>query len=183
MDEVKAMTHAGETAGRAVGTGLRSLRLGAVQVGQAGIDAVREATAETQAEVVKTTRKARKQLVKDARRTAKNTGKDLSKSAKRARKHAGRTARDARGAATDLMAAAKPGATKRGRKWPWLLAIGVAAVGAGAAYAMKTTQQDKPSAPVRDDDLTEQERIATNGTAPKPKQQEHPTDTPASHRN
>src|ERR1700761_1980724 len=89
MDEVKAMTHAGETAGGAVGTGLRTWRRGAVQVGQAGMEAVRDATADTQAEVVKTTRKARKQLVKDARKVAKSTGKDLTKSAKRARKHAG----------------------------------------------------------------------------------------------
>jgi hypothetical protein len=182
MDEVKAMTHAGETAGRAVGTGLRTLRRGAVQVGQAGMEAVREATAETQAEVVKTTRKARKQLVKDARRTAKTTGKDLTKSAKRARKHAGRTARDARGAANDLVAAAKNGGTKRGRKWPWLVGIAVVGIGAGAAYAMKSSQQDKPSAPMREDDLTEQERIATNGSAPHPRQ-EQPTDSPASHRN
>jgi hypothetical protein len=182
MDEVKAMTHAGETAGRAVGTGLRTLRRGAVQVGQAGIEAVREATADTQAEVVKTTRKARKQLVKDARKAAKTTGNDLAKSAKRARKHAGRTARDARGAANDLMAAAKSGGAKRGRRWPWLVGIGVVAVGAGAAYALKSSQQVKLSAPEQVDDLTEQERIATNGSAPHPRQ-EQPTDTPASHRN
>ncbi|HEX5407695.1 MAG TPA: hypothetical protein VFX16_35960 [Pseudonocardiaceae bacterium] len=176
------MTNAGETVGRAVGTGLRTLRHGAIQVGHAGVEAVREATAETQAEVVKTTRKARKHLAKDARRTTKTASKDLARGAKRARKHAGRTAKDARGAANDLMAAAKSGGARRGRKWPWLLGIGVVAVGAGAAYALKSSQQVKLSAPEPEESLTDQQRIATNGSAPHPTQ-EQPTDSPASNRN
>ena len=46
MDEVKAMTHAGETVGRAMGTGLRKMRHGAVGVGHAGAEAAaRAATA------------------------------------------------------------------------------------------------------------------------------------------
>jgi hypothetical protein len=49
MDEVKAMTHAGETVGRAMGTGLRTLRRGAVQAGHAGAEvAVKAATAAEQ---------------------------------------------------------------------------------------------------------------------------------------
>ncbi len=191
MDEVKAMTHAGETVGRTVGTGLRNLRLSATQVGQAGIDAVREATAETQAEVVATTRKARKQLAKDAHRTAKSTAKDarhtakstaknVGRGSKRARKNAARTARNAKGAANDLLAAATHGKTKR-RRWPWLLGIGVVTVGAAAAYAMKGQQQTAPEPePVVD---VNRDRFATNGSAPHPRQDQPLTDDPVNHRN
>ena len=48
MDEVQAMTHAGETVGRAMGTGLRTLRRGAVGVGHSGAEAA--ARAETNEE-------------------------------------------------------------------------------------------------------------------------------------
>jgi vacuolar-type H+-ATPase subunit H len=191
MDEVKAMTHAGETVGKAVGTGLRNLRLGAVQVGQAGVEAVRDATAETQAEVVATTRRARKQLVKDARRTgksaakdarrtAKSAAKDLGRGSKRARKHAVRTARNAKGAANDLLAAAGPGRNKR-RRWPWLLGIGVVTAGAAAAFAMKGQQETAP-APEQIEDR-DKDRFATNGTAPHARPEQPMTDDPVNHRN
>lgn len=126
MDEVKAMTHAGETVGRAVGTGLRTFRHGAMHAGQAGVDAVRDLAADSTAEVVATTRRARRQLVREARRTARSTMKDaratvkdtrraakagardLTRGAKQARKQATRTARGARGAATDVLASARP---------------------------------------------------------------------------
>jgi hypothetical protein len=189
MDEVKAMTQAGETVGRAVGTGLRSLRLGAVQVGQAGAEAaaraataaeqrladgadtvrdtVREAAADAQADIVKRSRKARKQLAKDARKATKQTGKDLSKTAKRARKHAGRAARDARGAASDLLATATRQQRKRGRKWPWLLGIGVVGAAAGAAYVLKGQQTSEPA---RDEERVE-DLSSTNGTTPTQQRQ------------
>jgi hypothetical protein len=180
MDEVKAMTQAGETVGRAVGTGLRSLRLGAVQVGQAGAEAatraataaeqrlaegagtMREAAADAQADIVKRSRKARKQLAKDARKATKQTSKDLSKTAKRARKHAGRAAHDARGAASDLLATATRQQRKRGRRWPWLLGIGVVGAAAGAAYLRKGQQTSEPA---RNDEQAE-DLSSTNGTTP-----------------
>lgn len=43
MDEVQAMTHAGETVGRAMGTGLRTLRRGAVGVSHTGAQAAAHA--------------------------------------------------------------------------------------------------------------------------------------------
>ena len=43
MDEVKAMTHAGETVGRAVGTGLRKARQGARKVRRQARKGVRQA--------------------------------------------------------------------------------------------------------------------------------------------
>jgi len=43
MDEVRAMSHAGETVGRAMGTGLRTVRRGAVGVSHAGVEAAARA--------------------------------------------------------------------------------------------------------------------------------------------
>lgn len=45
MDEVQAMTHAGETVGRAMGTGLRTLRHRAVIAGHAGVETAARAAA------------------------------------------------------------------------------------------------------------------------------------------
>ncbi|HVV23132.1 MAG TPA: hypothetical protein VHF06_27105 [Pseudonocardiaceae bacterium] len=159
------MTHAGETVGRAVGTGLRTLRRGAVQVAAAaehklaeGAETVRDATAAQQAEVARTGRKARRQLVREA----KQTGRELVKSAKQARK----TARTAIAVPGDVFAAATTPA-KRRRTWPWLLAIGVAVAGAGTAYVLKNQQKDKPRTDAEDD--------SRNGSAPEPRH-EQPVD-------
>jgi hypothetical protein len=109
MDDVKAMTRAGETVGKAVGSGWLSVRRNAKRAGQAGAEAtVRAAHAAdrkltergvapqqltvalaegaeiARQEVVKTTRRARKKLA----RTAKHTRKELAKAAKQARKDA-----------------------------------------------------------------------------------------------
>lgn len=112
MDDTKAMTRAGETVGKAVGSGWRSARHNAKRAGIAGAEAtsraaqaadrklterglaprqVAEAIAEgaevTRQEVTKTTRRARRKLAK----TAKHTRKDLAKAAKKARKDAARS--------------------------------------------------------------------------------------------
>jgi hypothetical protein len=109
MDDVKAMTRAGETVGKAVGSGWLAVRRGAKRAGQAGADATSKAAhaadrkltergfapeqlavalaegAEVaRQEVVKTTRRARKKLA----RTAKHTRKELARAAKQARKDA-----------------------------------------------------------------------------------------------
>ena len=112
MDEVKAMTRAGETVGKAVSSGWVAARRGAKRAGQTGVDAtsraahtaerkltergvaprqLAEALAEgaevARQEVVKTSRRARRKLAKKA----KHTRKDLAKAAKQARKDAGRS--------------------------------------------------------------------------------------------
>lgn len=112
MDDVKAMTRAGETVGKAVGSGWRSARQNAKRAGLAGADVtsraaqaadrkltergfaprqVAEAIAEgaevARQEVAKTTRRARRKLAK----TAKHTRKDLAKAAKRARRDASKS--------------------------------------------------------------------------------------------
>ena len=109
MDDVKAMTRAGETVGKAVGSGWLAVRRSAKIAGQASAEATTKAAhaadrkltergvapqqlatalaegAEVaRQEVVKTTRRARKKLA----RTAKHTRKELAKAAKQARKEA-----------------------------------------------------------------------------------------------
>jgi hypothetical protein len=171
MDEVKAMTHAGETVGRAVGTGLRTLRRGAVQVGQAGAEATAHAAAavehkladsgqEAAKELVRTTRKARRQLARNAQRTAKDAGKQARKRAHKASKNLQRTVGDL----TD-------GTARRGRRWPWLLVGAMAAAGAVAVLRSRMDQEAEPQDAV-DDDRTEQDRIASNGTAPMPRHEQ-----------
>jgi len=106
---VKAMTRAGETVGKAVGSGWLVVRRGAKRAGQASADAtikaahaadrkltergaapqqlavaLAESAEVARQEVVKTTRRARKKLA----RKAKQTRKDLAKAAKQARKDA-----------------------------------------------------------------------------------------------
>ena len=103
MDEVEAMTRAGESVGKAVGTGLRAARRGAVRAGHVGADAavqiatkaehklaergvtadqLRGALAETAdvlaakaEEVEKQTRRTRKRLAKQRKQLAKKGGK------------------------------------------------------------------------------------------------------------
>ena len=160
MDEVDAMTRAGESVGKAVGTGLRAVRRGAVRAGQVSADAAvtwaeraegklaeRGVTAdhlrgvvadragalvERAEQVEKSTRKRRKQLAKKARLVRK----DVAKATERARKEARSRAKDVRKAAKqarkDYAASQRP---QRSR-WPWVL--GVLAAGAVAAYVALT---------------------------------------------
>jgi hypothetical protein len=119
MDDVKAMSRAGETVGKAVGSGWLAVRRGARRAGQASADAtIRAAHAADQKltergvapqqlgaalaesavlarqEVAKTTRRTRKKLA----RKAKHTRKDLMRAAKQARKDAKRSRPVQRGA-------------------------------------------------------------------------------------
>ncbi|MEU6154864.1 hypothetical protein ABZ816_33225 [Actinosynnema sp. NPDC047251] len=166
MDEVDAMARAGESVGKAVGTGLRAVRRGAVRAGHAGADAAvtwaeraegklaeRGVTAEhvrgvvadragalveKAEEVEKSTRKSRKRLAKKA----KGVRKDVAKVADRARKETRIRAKDVRKAAKqarkDFAAAQRP---KKSRKWPWLLGL-VAAV-AVAGYVALTRRPEE----------------------------------------
>ncbi len=130
MNDAKAMTRAGETVGKAVGSGWRSARDNAKRAGLAGAEATSKATqvadrklaergvaprqlAEALAEgaevarqeVARTTRRARRKLAK----AAKHTRKDLAKTAKQARKDAARSkaAKQARKSAKQAKADAK----------------------------------------------------------------------------
>lgn len=149
------MTHAGETVGRAVGTGLRTLRRGAVQVGQAGAEAAAKAAVAAEQKLADTGQEAAKELVATTRRARR----DLAKAGEQAGKKAGRkAARHMHDLADSL-----PGAPKR-RRWPWLLAIlGVAAAGT----AVMATRARKPAEPILVDEPAGE--ISSNGTAPQPR--------------
>lgn len=161
MDEVETMTragaHAGETVGRAVGTGLQALRRGAEQVAAAAEHKLSDGldmAADRRAELADTGRRARRQLARDA----KLTGKELAKSAKQAKK----TARTAMAVPGDMLAAAATPKQSR-KKWPWLLGlVGIAAAGAGTAYVLKSRQASPPA------QLTEEESAAT----PEPRREQ-----------
>ncbi|WP_158850461.1 hypothetical protein [Saccharothrix deserti] len=161
MDEVDAMTRAGESVGKAV----RSVRRGAVRAGHAGADAavqlaeraegklaergmtkdyVRGIVAdkagvlvEKAEEVEKSTRRGRKQFAK----RAKGVRKDVLKAAERARREAKVRAKDVRKAAKqarkELAAAKQP----QRRRWPWVLGVFAAAAVAGYIALTKRPQE------------------------------------------
>lgn len=165
MDEVDAMTRAGERAGESVGKAVRAVRRGAVRAGHAGAGAAVQlaeraevklaergvtrdyvrgvvadkagALVERAEEVEKSTRRSRKQLAK----RAKGVRKDIAKATARARKEAKVRAKDVRKAAKQArreLAAAK--APKR-RRWPWVLGVFAAAAVAGYLALTKRPQE------------------------------------------
>ncbi|HEX3785238.1 MAG TPA: hypothetical protein VHX38_36745 [Pseudonocardiaceae bacterium] len=123
MDEVKTMTQAGESVGKAVGTGLRTIRRNAVRAGQAGAEQAAKAAAaaehklaeQTSAlvdnveaardELVGNSRRARRKLARNAKktahRTAKRAGKKLDDQSDKARKAGRKTGRKANKKAAD----------------------------------------------------------------------------------
>ncbi|QQQ76477.1 hypothetical protein IOD16_36670 [Saccharothrix sp. 6-C] len=154
MDEVDAMTRAGESVGKAV----RAARIGAVRAGHAGADAAVQlagraegklaergvtrdyvrgivadkagALVEKAEEYEKSTRRGRKELAK----RAKGVRKDVLKAAERARKEAKVRAKQAR---KEMAAARQP---KRSR-WPWVLGVFAAAAVAGYIALTKRPQE------------------------------------------
>ena len=154
MDEVDAMTRAGESVGKAV----RTVRRGAVRAGHAGADAavqlagraegklaergvtrdhIRDVVAdkagvlvEKAEEVEKSTRRGRKQFVKKA----KGVRKDVVKDARSRAKGVHKAAKQAR---KDLAAAKHP----KHRRWPWVLGVFAAAAVAGYIALTKRPQE------------------------------------------
>lgn len=165
MDEVQAMTHAGETVGRAVGTGLRTLRRGAVQVGQAGAEAAAKAAVAAEQKLAETGQETAKELVATTRRARR----DLAKAGEQATRKAGRkAARHMHDLADSL-----PGAMPRRRRWPWLVAI-LGVVAAGTAVAMRARKHAEPEPVLKDEPVTD--HMSSNGTAPKPRTEQKELD-------
>lgn len=138
MNEVEAMTKAGET----VGKGLRAARLSALRAGQAGAvktaelaalaeeklsehgvapEQLQHVFAETKADLVQ------RDLVGASRRTRKR----LAKQTKRARKDLGRQAKQV----SSELRSALDQTPKRRRRWPWIVGLLVAGAGT-AAYVV-----------------------------------------------
>ncbi|GAA2821784.1 hypothetical protein [Saccharopolyspora taberi] len=127
MDEVKAMTRAGESVGRAVGTGLRSARLGACRAGRAGMEMSRQAAALAEHELTNRGIDPDELQERIARRTTGMSRKELRKRSRKARKQLAKNAETAR---RELAARIAP-EPKRRRRWPWVLLVlaGIAAAG------------------------------------------------------
>ncbi|HEX4725540.1 MAG TPA: hypothetical protein VH333_23715 [Pseudonocardiaceae bacterium] len=159
MDEVQAMTHAGETVGRAVGTGLRTIRRGAVQVGQAGAEAAAKAAVAAEQKLAESGQDAAKELVATTRRARRDVAKAGQQAGEKVSRRAARNLHN--------LADSLPGATRKRRRWPWLLAI-IAVAAAGSAVMAK--RAGKPDEPMLVDEPAGE--ISPNGTAPKPRSEQ-----------
>ena len=170
MDEVDVMTRAGETVGKAVGTGLKAARQGVVRAGhvaevklaERGItaDQVRGALVDRADLLMGKAEGWEKQTRKSRKRLAKKTATDPRRAHRQGRRGAqgspqGRQARaqgrqvrakEIRKAAANLGA----GAPKR-RRWPWVLGLLVAAAAAGYVALTRRPEevhlQDEEQAP------------------------------------
>jgi len=152
------MTHAGETVGRAVGTGVRTLRRSAVHAGHAGAEAAARATTAVEHKLAESGQEAAKELMATTKRAKRDLAKTASRKAGQRAQKTGRRMQDTIGELT--------GARKR-RRWPWLLAaLGVAAAGTAVVVATR-----KPAEPVLTEEPQEQDRSSGNGTAPEPRQE------------
>lgn len=163
MDDVKAMTRAGETVGKAVSSGWVAASRSAKRAGQASVEALAEGAETARQEVTRTTRRARRKLAKKA----KHTRKDLAKAAKQARKDAARskavkqarkTAKQAKTDAKKFKASVRTEAArlkaraqevadtspKRKRRWPKLLLLAIIAGGVAYVVRSKAAQQEEP---------------------------------------
>ncbi|GAA4865129.1 hypothetical protein [Saccharopolyspora cebuensis] len=162
MDEVKAMSRAGESVGKAVGTGVQQARIGTKRAGEVGVALSKQAAARAEQELAerglstdelqellaqKTTGMSRKQLAKRARKARKQWDKKTAKSREQ-------LARNTEAARRELAARIEPAPPKR-RKWPWLL-LALAALGAVAAVALSRRPEEFPVAEA-DQDLTKRD--------------------------
>lgn len=169
MDEVAAMTHAGESVGRAMGTGLRSLRRGATQVGQAGAEAAARAATAAERKLAASGQEAAKELVATTRRARR----DLARASAQAGREASRTAARRLHELADTL----PGQPRKRRRWPWLVAFaGLAAAGSAAAVVLRSRGTGDPAMVEEAADDTDQQRIAGNGTAPRPRTEQKELD-------
>ncbi|MEU6264378.1 hypothetical protein [Saccharopolyspora shandongensis] len=158
MDEVKAMARAGESVGKAVGTGLKSARHGAKRAGEVGMALSKQAAARAEQELANhgystdelqeriaqaTTGMSRKELAKRGRKARKEWEKKTAKSRKQ-------LAKNTTVARKELAAIIDPGKPKRRRKWPWVLLV-LAGLGAAVAVAFSRRPEEMPIAEANDD--------------------------------
>lgn len=178
MDEVNAMSRAGENVGKAVGTGIRTARDGATRAGKAGAEMSKHAAARAEQELAEhgiTAEELQEQL---AQRATGMSRKDLTKKGKKARKQwekkAAKSRKDlaknTKAARKDLAAKIDPEPQRGRRKWPWVLLI-LAGLAAAAAVALSRRPEELPIAEADDDrfpaqDMDGRHSLSSNGSAP-----------------
>ncbi|WP_190819796.1 hypothetical protein [Saccharopolyspora pogona] len=166
MDEVKAMARAGESVGKAVGTGIKSARHGARRAGEVGVALSKQAAARAEQELAnhgystdelqeliaqRATGMSRKELAKRGRKARKQWEKKTANSRKQ-------LAKNTAAARKELAARIDPGKPKPRRKWPWVL-LALTALGAAAAVAFSRRPEELPVAEA-DDSFTRRDTQA-----------------------
>ncbi|MBB5154281.1 hypothetical protein [Saccharopolyspora phatthalungensis] len=149
MDEVKAMARAGESVGKAVGTGIKSARHGAKRAGEVGVALSRQAAVRAEQELAsrgysteelqellaqRATGMSRKELAKRGRKARKQWDKKTAKSRKQ-------LAKNTLAARKELAARIDPGKPKQRRKWPWMLLALIGLVAAAAAVFSRRPEE------------------------------------------
>ncbi|QUG99424.1 hypothetical protein HUO13_00160 [Saccharopolyspora erythraea] len=133
MDEVKTMTRAGENVGRAVGTGIRSARIGAARAGRAGMAMSKTAAARAEYELANRGIDTDELQELIARKATGMSRKQLAKRRRKARKQFARNTEIAR---RELAGRIAPEPRRR-RKWPWVLLVLAGLAAAGVALSRR----------------------------------------------
>ncbi|MCP2262135.1 hypothetical protein LX15_005867 [Streptoalloteichus tenebrarius] len=164
MNEVEAMTRAGERMGHAVGTGLHRARIGAVHAGQQGYRASREIAARAAAEAHRrlSAHGAAPRQVRDGvadqadqvRRRLEKAQDELAHRSRRARRRMERRRRDlarrTRAARREIAAAVRPDRRRRSR-WPWALALLAAVLGIAVVLTRRPQEVHLQEEPLEDE--------------------------------
>lgn len=137
MDEVKAMTRAGESVGKAVGSGLKTARHGAAKAGRTGTEMSKKAAARAERELANhgiTTEEMQELLAQKA------TGMSRKKLAKQTKKTRKLLAKNSKSARKELARMIDPEPTKTRRKWPWVLLV-LAGIGIAVAVLSRRPEE------------------------------------------
>ncbi|WP_207918875.1 hypothetical protein [Saccharopolyspora karakumensis] len=148
MDEVNAMAKAGETVGKAVGTGIKQARHGAKRAGETGAVLSRQAAARAEQELANRGYSTEELQELIAQRATGKSRKELAKQAKKARKDWEKRTTESR---KRLAARIDPTPVKKKRRWPWLLLILVVLGVAAAAIALTRRPEELPLAAADDE--------------------------------
>lgn len=148
MDEVKAMAKAGETVGKAVGTGIKQARHGAKRAGETGAVWSKQAAARAEQELANRGYSTEELQELIAQRATGKSRKELAKQAKQARKEWGKKANESR---KKLAAKIDPTPAKKRRRWPWVLLALMVLGAAAAAIALTRRPEELPLAAADDE--------------------------------
>ncbi|WP_207922232.1 hypothetical protein [Saccharopolyspora terrae] len=148
MDEVNAMAKAGETVGKAVGTGIKQARHGAKRAGETGAVLSRQAAARAERELASRGYSTEELQELIAQRATGKSRKELAKQAKQARKDWEKRTIESR---KRLAAKIDPTPVKKKRRWPWLLLMLVVLGVAAAAIALTRRPEELPLAAADDE--------------------------------
>ncbi|SFS84885.1 hypothetical protein [Saccharopolyspora flava] len=148
MDEVKAMARAGETVGKAVGTGIKQARHGAKSAGETGAALSKQAAARAEQELSRRGYSTEELQELIAQRATGKSRKELAKQAKQARAEWEKRTKESR---KKLAARIDPAPAKKRRRWPWALLVLMLLGAAAAAVALTRRPQELPLATAEDE--------------------------------